>query len=71
MDCSASMVVYCGAYRDTEVTVDVIVLPCGAGEITCLECGGDGDWTKFLPYVPDEPMPCVDCKGTGKMLVSV
>ena len=56
----------------------------GAGEGDCLECGGDGDWGKFIadneemcraltgsfPYVPGS-YPCVDCKGTGKIYVGV
>jgi hypothetical protein len=68
-----TMIVYCGFSRETPVAVEVIDRGCGAGEIACLECGGDGDWTKFHPE-PDTlsaPMACVVCKGTGKQLVSV
>lgn len=36
----------------------------------CPECGGDGDWTKFMPeedrWKPGE-IPCVQCKGTGRI----
>ncbi|WP_291712003.1 hypothetical protein [Bradyrhizobium sp.] len=67
------MTVYVGWSRNTEVTVEIADLGCGAGEIVCLECGGDGDWTKFYPEPETltEPMRCVDCKGTGRQLVSI
>lgn len=72
------MDIYCGWYRDTVVRQHVKMLGCGAGETRCLECGGDGDWKKFLnegqvaDMCPgDTPYPCVNCKGTGKILVSV
>jgi DnaJ-class molecular chaperone len=69
-----TMIVYRGFKRETEVACDVTLLECGAGEIACIECGGDGDWTKFYPD-PDmrltTTMPCVECKDTGRTLVSV
>ncbi len=65
------MAVYCALNCDTSVEVDVRLLGCGAGEIDCLECGGDGDWTKYHPEPETGPHPCVTCKGTGKQLVSV
>lgn len=65
------MTIYCGFKRETEVNCDVTVLACGAGEIRCLECGGDGNWGKFAPEIVGIDAPCVDCKGTGRMLVSV
>jgi hypothetical protein len=72
------MAVYCGWTRETEVECVVVDLGCGAGQIDCLECLGDGDWKKFLNEEQvacmcpgDTPYPCVDCKGTGKMLVSI
>lgn len=67
----AMMVVYCGFHRNTEVACEVEDLGVGAGRIVCLECGGDGDWTKFHPEPETGPHPCVDCKGTGYQLVSV
>lgn len=47
-----------------------IVMP-GVGITDCWECGGDGDWTKFYPEPETltEPLPCVNCKGTGKRYV--
>lgn len=36
-------------------------------ECDCPECGGTGDWTRFLPEPQDERCPCVDCKGTGRV----
>ena len=62
------MSIYSGVHS---TTAEVLDLGAGAGETTCLECGGDGDWTKFLPYTPAEKMSCVQCKGTGRQLVGV
>jgi primase-polymerase (primpol)-like protein len=44
-----------------------------AGEVTCFECGGDGDWTKFHPEpeILTEPLKYMDYKGTGKVLISI
>jgi len=50
---------------------EVIDLDGVADEIACLECGGTGDWTPFLPPGEPGPQPCIDCKGTGRMLVSI
>ncbi len=61
--------IYCGQSRNTEVERDVELLGCGVGRIDCLECGGSGVWTFMEPEIPAEP--CVPCKGTGKVLVSV
>lgn len=63
------MIVYCGFHRTTEVEVEVKDLGLGAGEIDCLECGGDGDWTKYHPE--NIPTVCVECKGTGKILIAI
>ena len=41
----------------------------GVGETDCLECGGSG-WWGFGP-TEDECGPCVDCKGTGRILVGI
>ena len=65
------MTVYLGFTRETEHTCHVELLSCGAGRISCPECGGDGDWAKYLPEPSSEPCPCVACKGTGKILISV
>lgn len=63
------MEVYAGHFRESAGVLDVDLLGDVAGRITCFECGGTGDW----PYgpTPTECGPCVDCKGTGKILVSV
>jgi hypothetical protein len=45
----------------------------GVGRTNCIECGGDGDWTKFHPesgILPPRSIPCIDCKGTGKIYIS-
>lgn len=60
-----------GFSRET-VVMCVVDLSSGiAGQIACIECGGDGDWSKFLPEPSDEPCPCVECKGTGRIYVSI
>lgn len=46
----------------------------GAGITTCWECGGDGDWTKFMPDAEERApgsVKCNDCKGSGRRFVSV
>lgn len=67
------MVAFLGFWRSTEVAVAPIDRGCGAGEVPCFECGGDGDWTKFHPEPETLPAPlkCVACKGTGRVLVSI
>lgn len=67
------MTIVCGWRRDTFVERGVIDLGCGVGEIACLECGGSGDWTQFYPEPEtlDEPLQCVQCKGTGKQYVNL
>lgn len=63
-----------GFYRTTDhVTVIDLTHPeIGVGQCRCPECGGDGDWSKFMPE-PEPPMttPCVECKGTGRIWISV
>lgn len=72
------MIIYRGSLRNTEVVRDVVDVGCGAGAITCIECGGDGDWGKFLgPEMMQEMHPglarldCVECKGTGRTFVAI
>ena len=70
---STAMTAYLGWCRTTEVEIAPVDMGCGAGEVPCFECGGDGDWTKFYPEPEtlSEPMKCVACKGTGRVLVSI
>lgn len=63
------MIVYLGTKRETEVEAEIEDLGLGAGRTTCFECEGTGDWTRFHPE--NMPMQCVDCKGTGLVLVSI
>ena len=69
------MIGYFGHLRSTEVEVEILnpveAAITGAGKITCPECGGDGDWSTFLPEPSNEPCPCVVCKGTGLTYISV
>ena len=50
------------------ITQKVKILMNGVGETDCLECDGLGYWG-FGP-TEEENGCCVDCKGTGKILVS-
>jgi hypothetical protein len=63
------MIAYLGFKRETEVVCNPVDLGCGAGQVDCFECGGDGDWTKFFPELG--PQKCVQCKGTGKQLIGI
>ncbi len=67
------MIAYLGFRRETEVVVQPIDLGCGAGEVQCFECIGSGDWTQFHPepHLFPDGLPCVTCKGTGKVLISI
>jgi hypothetical protein len=69
---TALMQVDRGFSRSTVVMCEVDLSSGIAGKITCIECGGDGDWKKFHPE-PETivgPYPCVECKGTGRVWVS-
>lgn len=66
-----AMTVYAGDDRNSELVRDVTDLNCGAGEIACIECGGDGNWGKFAPEIVGEDFACPVCKGTGRQLVSI
>lgn len=59
-----------GFSRETVVMCEVDLSSGIAGQIACIECGGDGDWGKFMPEPVDGPCPCVECKGTGRVWVS-
>ncbi len=63
------MDIHCARNNETVVRREVKDLGAGAGQITCLECGGSGDWDFMEPEIPTEK--CVPCKGSGKMLVSI
>lgn len=66
-----SHIAYLGWRRETEAPCTPVDLGAGAGRVPCFECGGDGDWTKFHPEPEKGPYPCVECKGTGFVLVSI
>ena len=65
------MQVYCAKNCETIVEAEIIDLGAGAGRIRCLECGGDGDWSRFAPDMMPPGMICLDCKGSGYQLVSI
>lgn len=50
------------------VELEVTRLMPGVGEYDCLECGGTGI---FVGHPEILELPCVDCKATGRMLVSI
>lgn len=64
------MIGYFGFKRETEIELQPKDLGCGAGQIDCPECEGTGDWARFYPE-PVLRMICVDCKGTGKILIGI
>ena len=43
------MTVYGRWFRETMIEAEIEDLGAGGGEIVCLDCGGDGDLTKFHP----------------------
>ena len=47
---------------------EVTILFPGVGECDCVECDGSGWWDYGPPGTEDL---CVDCKGTGRILVSI
>lgn len=64
------MTAYVGFERETGVGVEVLDRGAGAGEVDCFECSGTGDW----PFHPDpalRDLKCVDCKGTGRVLIGM
>ena len=66
----SSMTVDYGRRKQKQIYKVVKDLGCGAGETSCMECDGSGKWP-FAPYAVPPDSDCVDCKGTGKVLVSV
>ena len=65
-------IILAGRNYVTPVAVEITDIFPGVGQIDCIECGGDGDWTKFYPEPETltEPMQCVTCKGTGRLYIS-
>lgn len=63
-------IIYTGWYKTTEVKIDVDENDSllGYKYINCLECNGTGIWD-FVEYTPLDK--CVNCKGTGKILINV
>ncbi len=64
------MEVYSGRLRESAGVCSVLIVGGDvAGEIDCFECGGTGWWDFMEPYIDADY--CVDCKGTGRILISV
>jgi DnaJ-class molecular chaperone len=63
------VIAYFGSKRTTEVAVELLNLQeaslVGIGKVSCVECEGTGDWSRFLPEHTEEACPCVTCKGQG------
>lgn len=63
-----------GFQRETDHLTDMQLIDAylGVGQCDCPECSGTGDWTPFYPEeLPPNSMPCVECKGTGKIYIGV
>jgi len=65
------MTAFVAENNDTPIDCDVVRHGAGAGETECFECGGTGDWTPFHPDPQGQRIVCRDCKGTGRVFVSV
>ena len=64
------LVVYAGFWRESEhVAENPRLAAPGLFEIDCPECGGTGDWDRFLPEPTGNLVPCITCKGTGRVFV--
>ncbi len=61
-------VVYRGLNYVTPVDVIITHICQGVGQIDCIECDGTGWW----PYGPTDKEcgPCIECKGTSRVLIS-
>jgi len=59
-----------GFKRTTRVIVDAVLITPEIIQYDCIECGGTGDWTPFLPEDIGFPVQCVECKGTGRTYAS-
>lgn len=59
-----------GHLRETPVMCTVDISSGVAGQIACIECGGDGNWGKFAPEIVGADFQCVECKRTGRVWVS-
>jgi hypothetical protein len=62
---------YVALNNDTSIDCHVVRRGAGAGETTCFECSGTGDWGQFYPDPPGHKVDCRDCKGTERIFVSV
>lgn len=73
--CMPLAIISVGLSQNTLIEVEVERTDVhGVGVATCWECGGDGDWTKFMPDAETRApasMPCPECKGSGRRFVSV
>ena len=68
-----TMTAFAGRNCDQPIEVQSELLSAGAARVPCFECGGDGDSAKFHSEREklDRAVQCVDCKGTGYVLISV
>lgn len=66
----SQMEIFAGPMRESVGKREVKIVGDGmAGEITCFECSGTGEQS-YGP-TPAECGPCIDCKGTGRILISI
>jgi hypothetical protein len=64
-------IIYRGTLRKTLVLCDIDISLGVCGITDCIECGGTGDWTPFHPEPHLGPFQCIECKGAGKIMVSI
>lgn len=59
-----------GFWRDNTVirSIDFTALDCGAGQMICPECGGDGDWSKLHHEETHRPHALLGLQGNGLCL---
>lgn len=63
-------IVYLGFERNTEIHIEVNEYDSEIGftYVNCFECNGTGVWN-FVDYIPVDK--CINCKGTGKLLINI
>ena len=63
------MTAFAGMDSETPIDVEVERLGVGAGKVRCFECDGTGVSPLSAELFPARV--CIECKGTGFILVSV
>lgn len=74
------VIAYLGWYRETPIEVEITEedVERGYGFVPCFECEGTGIWDyypdDYFDYEKEIPtgkeFQCINCKGTGKVLIN-